>query len=196
MYSISWYIRNMVEVDIDIKLPLLYYGGINSITVIARIIFSIIVLILTMIITMFTMLATVLFLFFFLNRYSQEDGTVSSYLQNSEKFTFHIWGLPVMWNIYPKMIPVLEKNVTHWALLGYDMHWSGYIFTKWQMTFLHLFLSLKDYYIYSPTGKTHLTKSAPNIGRTWKFRRTHEQTLGRMEPPKISLTGKNDDKPW
>ena len=80
----------MVEVDIDIKLPLLYYGGINSITVIARIIFSIIVLILTMIITMFTMLATVLFLFFFLNRYSQEDGTVSSYLQNSEKFTFHI----------------------------------------------------------------------------------------------------------
>ena len=53
----------MVEVDIDIKLPLLYYGGINSITVIARIIFSIIVLILTMIITMFTMLATVLFFF-------------------------------------------------------------------------------------------------------------------------------------
>jgi hypothetical protein len=71
----------MVEVDIYIKLPLLYYGGINSITVIARIIFSIIVLIMTMIITMFTMLATV----FFLNRYSQEDGTVSSYLQNSEK---------------------------------------------------------------------------------------------------------------
>ena len=63
MYSISWYIRNMVEVDIDIKLPLLYYGGINSITVIARIIFCIIVLILTMIITMFTMLATVLFFF-------------------------------------------------------------------------------------------------------------------------------------
>ena len=52
----------MVEVDIYIKLPLLYYGGINSITVIARIIFSIIVLIMTMIITMFTMLATVFFL--------------------------------------------------------------------------------------------------------------------------------------
>ena len=143
MYNISWYIRNMVEVDIYIKLPLLYYGGINSITVIARIIFSIIVLIMTMIITMFTMLATV----FFLNRYSQEDGTVSSYLQNSEKWPFHIWGLPVgsMCGIFTPKWSRSWKRMSHigrfWDMICIDPA----IFLENDKWHFYMFLSLKDY---------------------------------------------------